>query len=82
MATFDDVRTLIGDVLQLGERTAQIVPDTVLLGGIPEFDSMAVVSLIAAIEDTFGVTVDDDEISADIFETAGTLHAFVTRIAD
>ena len=38
---------------------------------------MAVVSIITAIEDDFGITLEDDEISADIFLTVGDLHAFL-----
>lgn len=77
MLNFDETRSLIGDVLQLGERTAGIEPDTLLLGSIPEFDSMAVVSLITAIEDRYGIAIDDDELSADTFASAGSLHAFI-----
>lgn len=38
---------------------------------------MAVVSVLTAIEEEFGISVDDDEISASIFETVGSLVAFV-----
>ncbi|MDH5694616.1 MAG: phosphopantetheine-binding protein, partial [Gammaproteobacteria bacterium] len=51
--------------------------DTALLGGIPEFDSMAVVSVITAIEEQYGFVVDDDEIDAEAFETVGALVSFV-----
>ena len=50
-----------------------------LLGAIPELDSMAVVSIITALEEDFGFVIDDDEISADSFETLGSLVAFVER---
>ena len=40
-------------------------------------DSMGVVSLLTAFEDRLGFTVDDDEIDGAIFETFGTLLAFV-----
>lgn len=50
---------------------------TGLLGAIPEFDSMAVVTIITALEDSFGFAVDDDEIDASVFESVGTLIAFV-----
>jgi len=50
---------------------------TELLGGIPEFDSMAVVMVITALEETMGVVVDDDEISAETFESIGSLVSFV-----
>jgi acyl carrier protein len=77
MATFEQVRQIVGDVLQLGERTAGLQPDTVLLGNIPEFDSMAVVSVITALEDQFAITVEDDDIGAETFETLANLTAFV-----
>ncbi|MCP4993529.1 MAG: acyl carrier protein, partial [Gammaproteobacteria bacterium] len=47
-----------------------------------EFDSMAVVSVITAIEDNFGVIVDDDEITAELFETVGSLHDFIAQKVD
>lgn len=77
MLHLEDIKGIIGQVLQLGEQVDSFDDSTQLLGSIPEFDSMAVVSVITAIEDTFGIIVDDDEISADIFETLGTLTEFV-----
>ena len=77
MVEFDEVRRLIGEILQLGERAQQLTPDTPLLGSIPEFDSMAVVTLINAVEERFDIMVADDEISAETFETVGTVHAFI-----
>jgi acyl carrier protein len=38
---------------------------------------MAVVQLIGALEEQYGFTVDDDEISAATFATLGSLSAFV-----
>ncbi|WP_058554514.1 acyl carrier protein [Thiohalocapsa sp. ML1] len=77
MNTFEGVRLIVGDVLQLGTRTAALTADSALLGNIPEFDSMAVVSVITALEDNFGIIVEDDEIDAATFETLGSLAAFV-----
>ncbi len=77
MVEFDDVKRLIGEILQLGERVRTFGPDTPLLGSIPEFDSMAVVTLINAQEEQFGIQVADDEISAETFETVGKVYEFV-----
>jgi acyl carrier protein len=77
MSTFERVRLIIGDVLQLGGRAASLTADTALLGNIPELDSMAVVSVITVLEDDFGIIVEDDEIDAATFETLGSLVAFV-----
>lgn len=77
MSTLDDVKVILADVLQLGSKVDAFTQSTPLLGNIPEFDSMAVVSIITAMEDNYGFSVDDDEIDADIFETLGSLVAFV-----
>lgn len=77
MALEDQVKTLLNDVLQLNGRASAFAADTPLLGSIPELDSMAVVGIITAIEEDFGVTIADDEISADVFATFGTLTTFV-----
>ena len=61
----------------MGSRADSLRPSDRLLGSIPEFDSMVVVTVITTIEERFGVTIDDDEMSADVFETFGTLVAFV-----
>ncbi len=76
MKTRDLVLSLIADTLQIGD-THRWDDDTILLGGISEFDSMAVVNIITAIEDNFGLVIDDEEITADVFESVGTLVAFV-----
>lgn len=76
----DEVKTIVGDVLSLPASTRDALnPDSALLGSIPELDSMAVVSLIAALEEHFGIVVNDDEISASTFETLGSLAAFVQQ---
>ena len=77
MLTIADTIQVLRDVLRLGARADSMDASTPLLGSIPEFDSMAVVTVLTTIEERFGVIVDDDEISAETFETVGTLHAFV-----
>lgn len=52
-------------------------PDAALLGAIPEFDSMAVVSLLTHLEERFGFTIDDDEVDGSTFATMGSLTNFV-----
>ena len=78
MASFEDVRQVVGEVLQLGDRTGRLTRDSALLGGLPEFDSMAVVSVLTALEERFAIVVEDDEISAENFETLGSLYDFVS----
>jgi len=77
MSTFDQVVTILRDTLQLGARAASLKPESPLLGGIPEFDSMAVVTVVTMLEDQLGLSIDDDELSADVFATVGSLADFV-----
>ena len=72
-----EVLRVLDEVLSLKGRTAGYTRDTHLLGAIPELDSMAVVSLITALEDNFGIVVDDDDIDGETFATVGTLVDFV-----
>ena len=74
MVEFDEVRQLIGEILQLGDRVGKLGPDSPLLGSIPEFDSMVVVTLINALEQRFDIEVADDEISGETFETVGKVY--------
>lgn len=53
------------------------VSETPLLGHVAELDSMAIVTFFTALEDDHGIFVDDDEVSAELFETLATLTAFV-----
>jgi acyl carrier protein len=80
MQYLDDVKNILADSLSLSsDAKASLTEDSPLLGSIPELDSMAVVTIITALEDQFGITVDDDEISASTFETLGSLARFVQQ---
>jgi len=76
------IKKILDSVLNLGGRVEQFDASTPLLGHIPELDSMAVVTLITTLEEQFGIMVDDDEVSAETFETLGSLVEFVdTKLA-
>lgn len=79
MSNIEEVKKVVGESLQLGERTNELTEATPLLGALPELDSMAVVTVITAIEDHFGIVVEDDDISAETFETLGSLSSFVQQ---
>ena len=76
MSLHSQVKQIVADTLQVDD-TSEWDASTPLLGAIPEFDSMAVVSIITALEENLGIFVEDDEISAETFETLGSLSAFV-----
>lgn len=77
MTTFEQVRQIVGDVLQLGDRMADMSPDSVLVGNIPELDSMAAIGVITALEEQLGIKIEDDDDTVEAFETLGKLAEFV-----
>lgn len=76
-STYDHVRAVLTETLQLGERGTSLTRATQLLDDIPEFDSMAVVNVVTALEERFDIEFDDEELTAERFETVGTLVDFV-----
>ncbi|UJP01944.1 MAG: phosphopantetheine-binding protein [Nitrosomonas sp.] len=78
-----EIKKILADTLGLDKRIDAIESDTILLGNIPELDSVAVVTIILALEKKFSIAIKDDEISAKTFATLGTLVGFVEqKIAD
>lgn len=74
------LRALLADVLGLGEaRAAALTEASGLFGELPEFDSMAVATVLTEMEDRLGIIIDDDEVDGEIFETYGNLLAFSQR---
>ena len=72
-----EVKDVLVKTLGVEDRAATIDASTPLLGSLPELDSMAVLELVAALEQRFGITVDDDDVTAEVFETLGSLTEFV-----
>ena len=74
------LRALLADVLGIdATRIATFDEQTELFGALPEFDSMAIASLLTGIEERFAVLIEDDDVDAEDFATFGTLLAFVRR---
>ena len=73
------LRELLRQELDLGARADALADDTPLLGALPELDSMAVIAVITALEEQFGLTLDDADIDGSTFATFGSLHQFVTE---
>jgi acyl carrier protein len=65
--------------LQLGPRADQLEITTQLMGNFPELNSLTVMGIVSGIEEQTGVTVSDQEITAEIFETVGTLVKFIEQ---
>ena len=76
MSLQQELKTLLKVTLQLDEVDEWEV-DTEILGAIPEFDSMAIVTILTLVEENYGIMIEDDEVSAEVFETLGSLHSFI-----
>lgn len=70
---------MLDDTLGLAGRAESFDESTPLLGALPELDSMAVVGLIAAMEERFGFYIGDDDIDGSTFETVGSLTRFIDQ---
>jgi acyl carrier protein len=75
--SLDEVRSVVVSILGIEDRAAGLGASTPLLGSVPELDSMAVLELVAAIEERFAIPIDDEDVTEELFETLGSLAAFV-----
>jgi len=73
MVEIEQVLDVLSESLGGATHIHKMSEEAPLLGAIPELDSMAIVGVIASIEERFGI-VFDDELDAEIFETVGTLR--------
>lgn len=72
-----EVIKTLRSVLSLDARKHPLNRDTALLGALAELDSMAVVSILTALEERFGFVVDDDEVDGRTFASVASLSDFV-----
>ena len=77
-----EVIKTLRSVLHLDASGLQLNADTALLGSVAELDSMAVVSILTALEERFGIVVDDDEVDGRTFASVGSLTSFVQSKLD
>ena len=75
----DAVKDVLVETLELQDRAEEIGAETQLMGALPELDSMAVLELILALEQRFGITVPEEDVSAEAFATLGSLTELVER---
>lgn len=83
METLKGVKQVLGSALELGDRAQSFEPSTPLFGSLPEFDSMAVMTVVLELEERFDIAIDAEEIDEGTFESVGSLHEFVaSKLAD
>lgn len=72
-----EVTDVVVETLGIQDRAGSLDASTPLFGAMPELDSLAVLELVSALEDRFGIVVEDEEFGGEIFETLGALAEFV-----
>jgi acyl carrier protein len=76
-ATSAAVKAVVVETLGVEDRADTLDDGTPLLGSMPELDSMAVLELVLALEERFGISIEGDDVTAEAFETLGSLTALV-----
>ena len=72
----ETIERFIVEEVMMGDRNTTLDPDKSLIGsGI--LDSLALLRLIAFIEDNIGIHIDDGEVVPDNFETLNVMTAFL-----
>ena len=75
--SIEEVRVVLGEVLQLHDRVNSLMPETPLVGNLPELDSMAIITVITALEEHFNIVVEDDDDISTAFETMDSLIQYL-----
>jgi acyl carrier protein len=73
----EDVKAAVVETLGVEDRADSLDATTPLLGSLPELDSMAVLELVLELEQRFGIVVEGEDVTAEVFETLVSLTAFV-----
>lgn len=60
-------------------RVLNISDSDLFFDHFPEIDSLALTTLLTALEDHFGITIDMDDLTPEVFETFGQFCAFVAQ---
>jgi acyl carrier protein len=71
------VKAVIADTVGGEYRGKEIPDDLKLVGNI--LDSMAVTKLVVALEENFGFAFEDEDLSAEAFETVSSLYDLVLK---
>ena len=78
----ETLRAQLVDVLGLPKsRVAAFTDETELFGALPEFDSMAVATLLTEMEERLGILIEDDDVEAEDLMSFGRLLSLAKRLA-
>ncbi|RKY65811.1 MAG: acyl carrier protein [Candidatus Latescibacterota bacterium] len=72
------IKELLVRVLHLDVDPSEIGDHELLFDGLG-LDSLAALKLVAGIEEEFGIRVEDEELTVELFESVASLSEFVRR---
>lgn len=78
MSVLPEVLRVLDETLGLAGQSSGFSADTPLLGA--GLDSAGLVALMAGLEQHFGVALPDDELDGSVFDTVGSLTAFMDEL--
>lgn len=73
----DAVKAVVVETLGVDDRAGALDATTPLFDFLPELDSMAVLALVLELEQRFGIRIEGEDVTADVFETLASLAEFV-----
>ena len=80
MTLLSDVLLIIDQELNLQGKALSFTAETKLASALPQLDSMAIVNVVAALEEKLGFEFPEDQLDGSIFETVGTLVSCLNRL--
>ena len=80
MTILEKLLTILDNELHLKGEALNFTEDTKLRGSLLQLDSMAIVSVITALEEQLGFEFPEDQLDGAIFESVGSLVSCVTRL--
>ena len=82
-AVFERIKLILAERLRIApEVLATSDAETGLLGRGIGLDSMEALTLANGLEAEFGIVIDDDDLTAELFATIGSVAAYVRRAID
>lgn len=76
--TTEEVAALVGEVVGDPAGT-EIDPGEPLTATFPGLDSMAILELIVDLEGHYGIAIEDEDVTAETFDSLATLTEFLRR---
>jgi acyl carrier protein len=80
MASSQEIISLLNEVMSFDPESNGLNNDSLLLGEVPEFDSMTVVSVLEGLEAMYEIQIADEDITPEAFESVQTLTQFVKEL--